>query len=325
MGKQAFDQKLEALEALRAAPDAPSTVEQLRKALKDRNGYAVSKAAHIVGELQLRALVPDLVAAFERLLIEPVKSDPQCWGKNAIVKALKDLEHHDATVYLRGTAHVQLEPVWGGQEDTAATLRGACALALVDCALDDFQVLIHLTELLADREKPVRIDAARAVGQMGREEGALLLRLKALTGDKETEVTGQCLACLLSLSPRDSITFVGRFLDHESREVRLEAAGALAESREPEALDALKRHWERRLDPETRRAILALLGGCPQPEAAEFLLKILDDASGDTATAALSALAASRFRENVRERVAAIVERKQDPKLNLELADQFAG
>ncbi len=166
MSKQAFDKKMETLEALRAAPATPSTVEQLGKALKDRNNFLVSKAAALVGELGLQELTPDLRAAFDRFLVDAVKSDPQCWAKNAIVKSLKNLGHDEPQVYLRGLKHFQLEPVWGGRADTAAALRGACALALAGCALDRITLLTHLVDLLADPEKPVRVDAARAIDQV---------------------------------------------------------------------------------------------------------------------------------------------------------------
>src|ERR1700726_1907985 len=161
MSKEAFDRKMEALEALRSTGASETTTEQLRKALKDRNNYLVSKAAALSGELGLQPLIPDLIAAFDRFLIDAVKTDPQCWAKNAIVKTLKDLGHDDPEVYLRGMRHFQLEPVWGGRNDTAATVRGACALALVACSLDRVGILRHLVDLAADPEKSVRIDAAR--------------------------------------------------------------------------------------------------------------------------------------------------------------------
>jgi HEAT repeat protein len=312
MGKHVLDKKLEALEALRAAPDSPDTAGQLQKALKDRNNYAVSKAARIAGDLQFRALVPDLLAAFDRFMTDPVKSDPQCWAKAAIVKALKDLGHDDAGVFLRGASHRQLEPVWGGREDTAGTLRAASALALVACRIDAFELLACLTDLLADGLKPVRIDAIRALAQSGQPEAALLLRFKALTGDREVEVMGECFAALLSVLPRDSVAFVARFLDSAAEDVPIEAAAALAASREPEALEALKGYWQRQADSEIRRTLLRLLGGSPLPEAAGFVLSVLEEASGETAAAAISALARSRYRESVREHVSAIIEGRAD-------------
>ena len=86
---------MEALEALRAAP----TIEPLRKALHDRSNYFVSKAAALAAELGMQDLIPDLVHAFDRFMIDPVKSDPQCWAKNAVSKALKDLGYSDAAFF----------------------------------------------------------------------------------------------------------------------------------------------------------------------------------------------------------------------------------
>jgi HEAT repeat protein len=314
VGKQALDRKLDALAALREARDSPSTAEQLRKALKDRNNYLASKAAALAGEMRLEALVPDLLAAFERFLTDAAKSDPQCWAKNAIARALKDLGHGDAAVFLRGLGHFQLEPVWGGRQDTAATLRATCALALPGCTLGDFETLAALIEALADPAKPVRIDAARAIAQLPRPESALLLRLKALAGDRDPEVTGHVFTALLSVAPRDSVAFVARFLDDAGPDVRAEAAAALAVSHEPAAAEALKRHWERLEDPLERRAVLAFLGSSPAVEAAEFLLSVIAAHSAHAADA-LAALAAGRYRGRFRERAAAVVAEAGDPRL----------
>ena len=120
-GKQAFERKLEALSFLRCGP-SEAAIDPLRKALKDRSNYLVSKAAGLAGELGLNALIPDLTAAFDRFMVDAAASDPQCWDKNAIVKTLKDLNHDDPAVFLRGIEHIQMEPVWGGTADTAMTL-----------------------------------------------------------------------------------------------------------------------------------------------------------------------------------------------------------
>lgn len=289
MSKQAFDAKIAALEALRATPD--SAAAALRKALGDRNNYTVSKAAGLVGDLLLSDLIPDLLAAFERALLDAPKTDPQCWAKNAIAKALKDVSHHDAEVYLKGLRHIQLEPVWGGSVDTAATLRGTCALALIDCQLDDLTMLTHLADALADPEKAVRVDAALALSRAGIPEAAPLLRFKALTGDPEPEVIGQCLHSLLQMSPRDSVAFAQRFLSHHhADDVRAEAASALAQSHEPAAVDALKKMWGAMLSPPLREALLMFLAASPQREASEFLAQLDTKESRE-------ALKSSRYRD----------------------------
>lgn len=296
MSKQAFDRKLAGIEALRSAPE-DTAVPQLRNALQDRNNYLAAKAAAITGDRQLHALEPDLIAAFERFMRDPVKSDPQCWAKNAIVKALKDLAYSDSAIYLRGSEHFQLEPIWGGREDTATTLRGACALALVSCQLDSFTILTRLTDLLADRAVPVRMDAARAIAQLSAREGALPLRLKVLAGDPEPQVIGQCLLSLLDLDPRGNLPFVRSVLDGEDADVRIEAAAALAQSRELEALERLKQFWDTQTDPQVKQALLTLFASSPLPESAVFLRSVAETASPQVAGWAREALRQSRHRE----------------------------
>ncbi len=80
-----------------------------------------------------RALsLPDLLAAFRRFLADPSK-DKGCLAKIAIAEALTRLEHEEAEIFLEGIRHMQREPVWGGTEDTAAWLRGLCAIGLAGC------------------------------------------------------------------------------------------------------------------------------------------------------------------------------------------------
>jgi hypothetical protein len=324
VSKQSFEKQLEELGALRAEPGSAATLAAVRKALRDRNNYLVSKAAALAADLSLSDLISDLLAAFDRFLLDPLKTDPQCWAKTAIAKALKDLGHRDAKVYLRGILHIQLEPGWGGSADSAGTLRGTCALALVDCQLDDLEILGYLVYGLADLQKPVRVDAATAIAQLGRMEGSLLLRLKLLLGDGEPEVMGACFSSLQSLTPQDAVPFIGKFLKGLDDEIRLEAAAALAQSREPEAIGILKNFWRERLSRELRGALVAALGGSPLHEAAEFLISIVDEESDDLAAGAVAALAASRFRAEMRDRIAAIVEGKENPGLTGIFEQKFA-
>ncbi len=156
-GKEAFERKLEALASLvRAASLAGRRRRAVaQKALKDRSNYLVSKAAASVGELRLTALIPDLLRSFDRFMLDPAKTDPQCWAKNAIVKALKDLNHDDPAVFLRGVGHVQMEAVWGTSVDTALTLRGAfCALALVKPARSIAKVFSRAWSIFLRTRRP---------------------------------------------------------------------------------------------------------------------------------------------------------------------------
>ena len=200
------------------------TPAALKKALSDRVGLLVAKAAKLVAEHQLRDLIPDLLAAFERLLENPVERDPQCWGKNAIAKALTSLDYRDSALYLRGSRHVQMEPVWAGQEDTAPALRGICLLGLVTCSdIRREVVLRRLVDAVMDPAQTVRIEAARALGEMAGDESPLLLRLKALAGDREPPVVGQVFDGLLRLEGPGAIQFIAGFFQGQAHAAFYEA------------------------------------------------------------------------------------------------------
>jgi HEAT repeat protein len=314
VGKQAFEQKMAAIEELRAAPDE-SARTQLRTALKDRNNFLTAKAAAIAAARRFQELIPDLVTSFERFLRDPVKSDPQCWAKNAIAKALIDLGHDDAAVFLKGVSHIQLEPVWGGVEDTATTLRSSCAMGLIASRLDSFSILVHLTDLLNDLKTPVRVNAARAMAQLSAREAILPLRLKSLAGDKEPEVIGATLAALLGLDGARQLDFVAKFLEHKDPEIRLEAVAALAVSREPGAFTRLKAFWDVPTDTALKKTVIDLIAAAPDREAAEFLLSVVEDGPSQIAAHALGRLLAHRHAAEMKQEIAAVVERRGDPEL----------
>ena len=305
--KKEYEQRLAAVEALRHSKPSAETTDALRKVLADRNNLLASKAAVIAGDQGLQDLTPDLLAAFDRFLKDAAKTDPQCWAKNAMVKALRQLGHSDATVFLQGTAHVQMEKVWGGETDTAAALRGVCALALVDCILPAKQLLSYLVDLSADKEKIVRIEAIRALSGTGLEEAELLLRMKALAGDAEVEVTGQCLSGLLELKAPGAVTFVEKFL-HAGEEMRFEAISALGIAPQPESVDALIRCWK-----ETRETgVIQALGLSKHPAGVDYLVHLCEEGPTMAASLALEALAKGRFREEARSGVQEAVERRGD-------------
>ncbi len=305
MSKRAYEEKLAALGALRESSDRAGVLDALRKALRDKNNFYVSKAAILTAELSLLELTPDLSAAFDRFLAGGAAADPKCWAKDAIVKALKELGYRGADVYLKGFQHVQLEPVWGGQEDSAAGLRGACALLLADSDLPDMAVLNHLSAGLADGEKTVRVEVARAIGQLGREEALPLLRYKALSGDREAEVVGHCLASMLELGEAAEVGFVARFLESDDDEVKAEAASVLAVSGEAAAMEALRKFWKSALPQDLRQAVLLSLGASARKEAVELLWWIAADEEEPShrRRAAREALRGSRYARDFAERL----------------------
>lgn len=288
--------------------DPDAAVPALRKALTDRVGLVVAKAAKVAAELQLGALLPDLLRSFDRLFEKPLERDPQCWGKNAIARALVDLDHRESAPYLRGSRWVQMEPVWNGREDTASTLRGICLLALPACPdVRREEVLRALVEGLTEKAQNVRLECVRAVAEMGGDEAPLLLRLKARAGDAEPPVVGQAFDSLLKLEGREAVPFVASFLDSAAPDIAAEAALALGASRLAEAEELLESAWHNTRDPDVRDALLRAISASRQPRAIDFLLDLVKNARAADASMALDALAIHRQTPDLWRQVEATV------------------
>jgi hypothetical protein len=285
--RRPLEETLRALRRVRQAPEAEESLRELRAVLGGEGSLAVARAATLVGELGLAPLVPDLVAAFPRFFVDPVRTDPGCAAKTAIVLSLRRLEQDERALYRRAASHVQLEPVFGGRVDTALDLRGAAALALAESAGPD--VLVDLAHLLADEEAPVRVSAARAVSVHGRDGGIPLLHLKALAGDPEPRVVTECLLALLRLDP-GALPFVASFFDRGDAAAEA-AALALGESRRADALPVLRGFLDRGSRRGLVRVTLLAIAALRRDEAVDVLLSLARDEPGPLAREALSALA----------------------------------
>jgi hypothetical protein len=301
-----FDKELAELEALSEAmksgsglgsgPDA-AQVEYLRKSLAHRNNFIVAKAARLVTDGELFALLPDVLAAYDRFFVDAVKSDPQCWAKIALVKALVKLEHRGKDVYLRGMRHHQDEPAWGGASDTAGALRGACTHALVDCpGISDAELLTVLLEPLTDADKTVRVEAARAIGQVGGMSPALVLRLRAMLArdEEEAEVSGAVFSALLGVEGARGIPLVAGYLK-EGDDLAAEAAFALSEMRTGEGLAALVERLSAGVDAWFGSVLLSAIALTRLPEAIDLLLGMVrrDERHAPAAVEALGRTAPS--------------------------------
>jgi hypothetical protein len=316
-----FDKELAELEALSeamksgSAPDA-AQVEYLRKALSHRNDFLVAKAAKLVTDAEIFLLLPEVLAAYDRFFVDAVKTDPQCWAKNALSKALVKLGHRQRDAYLRGMRHHQLEPVWNGSSDTAGALRSTCTHALVDCpGISDADLLTALLEPLTDSDKTVRIEAARAIAQVGGVSAALLLRLSALLAkaEPEPEVLGAVYSSLLSLEPAAAIPLVAKALE-AGDDTAAEAAFALAELRSAEALAALLARLRAGADTWFGSVLLSAIALTRLPEALEFLIAMIARDSRE-APAAIEAIGRIAPNAEIVARIAQAVEQADSMRL----------
>ena len=309
MAHRKIEDEIERLaELCRAGASAPATAA-LRKALADRVSLMVAKAARLAGEMRREEMLSDLLAAFDRLMEKPVERDPQCWGKNAIAKALVALDYRESARFLRGARHIQMEPVWGGEADTAVALRGICLLALVSCTdLRREEVLRALVDASTEREHTVRVEALRAIAQMEGAEAPLLLRFKARVGDEESAVVGQVFDLLLRLEGADCLPFLAGFLQSKKEEVCEEAALALGASRLPGAVELLGQALAAARDGAFREVLMRALSTSRQAAAIELLLGLLRNGRPADSAAALAALELHRGSPGIWSQVEAVMD-----------------
>lgn len=308
MAVRKVEQEIDRLSLLRTA-DPAEAIPALRKALGDRVNLIVAKAAKITGERRFSELIPDLLRAFDRLLENAVERDPQCWGKNAIATALKDLEHTESAPFLRGICHVQMEPVMGGQVDTAEALRGTCLLALVACSdLHRDDAMRCFVDALAEKSQSVRVEAVRALAQMAGMEAALVLRLKARIGDDEPTVAAQVFDALLSIEGEQAVPLLSDFLHSGKAAVRQEAALALGSSRLPRACDLLREAYSIARDPDFREVLLRAVSLARTESGLQWLLELVRTARKRDAVNALYALALHKSSDEIRRAVSSAVQ-----------------
>lgn len=321
MPHQSFDEQMAALDVLKGRELDAASITLIKKSLAGRSNFLVAKAARLGEDANLTDLIPDLLAAYDRFFSNAEKSDPQCWAKNALSRALSKLECRDKDVFLRGLRHHQMEPVWGGKSDSAGTLRANCAHALVACdGLDNQQVLIHLLDPLVDKDKSVRVEAVRAIAQLG-DAAIPVLRLRALIPGEEPEVLATCFSALLAIERDTAIPFVANFLD-AADDPAAEAAFALAETRIPVALAALLNRHKGVTEPWFAGVLLNAIALTRLPEAADFLISIVEREERE-APAAIEALARLSPNAELRARIEQAVLGTGSPRLQKALQEHM--
>jgi hypothetical protein len=269
------------LDKLSAVADLPreKALLELRKALTHSSNLIVARAAKLAVSFDLRELAADMAVAFARFMPphDFVKLDPQCWAKNELAKALAAFEAQLPLLFADGMKHRQLEPSWGGVEDSAGPLRGTCALALVQCRdVPSSDLLRLLTPLFTDKEVTVQMNAVRAIEQLGTDSSALLLRFRAELGSAEPEVLGACIGGVLRLEGHKALAWTASFIQSLD-ETSTEAAFALSEHRTPEAFEQLRIAYDRAADRiqhlELRETLLTAVAAMRLPVSTEWLLE----------------------------------------------------
>jgi hypothetical protein len=300
------------LGALRKSTDIKARDADIAKAIASKTSLIAAKGADLALELGIKDLAAALHKAFDRFMQNPGTTDKGCYAKTAIVRALYEMELNDLDIFLRGIHHVQLEPIWGGSADTAAELRGICALGLVRANYHD--VMNELAELMVDPDPSARLNAVRAIGYSENDlVGTPMLRMKLLSGDAQPEVIVEAFAALMKLAPARSIAFVARFLEKPDLEMREMALIALGQSRQPAAFDLLQSMYEREITIDKRRPLLAAIALTRLPAAQEFLLYVIADEHRDLSIAAIEGFKPFRSDSALRAKIQKAVDDRDEP------------
>ncbi|HEY6972155.1 MAG TPA: hypothetical protein VJA94_23285 [Candidatus Angelobacter sp.] len=315
------EQALDRLSALRHAAPGSEVTQELKAFLKNRSNVVVAKAAKIAGETHATELVPELMAAFHRLMANPEKLDKGCAATTEIAAALYELDYTEPEIYLLGIYHVQMEGSFGPPVDAAAKLRGVSALGLARTRHP--QALEEIVTLLVDAWQAARIGAVRALASNGGHAGSLLLRLKLLTGEQEPDVLAECFSGLLAGTGESALPLVASYVDSPDLAVAEAALLAIGSSRLPGAFILLKEKSARTAAGPLRRITLLAIAMLRSDEAVKFLLACLADGSAQTAKDALMALAIFRTNEKVRAQVEAAVVSRDDSSLTEVFRQEF--
>jgi HEAT repeat protein len=294
---------------------------EMRKRIGDRSNLVVAAAAALAAENGLHDLFGELVVAFDRFMTNPLKDDKLCRAKIAIVEALDRMEHPDTGVFLKAAAHVQLEPVWGGTEDSAPPLRSAALVALARA--DGVGSLPLLVDAMADPARDVRIASAVALGAVGSEAAGLVLRLKARLGDDDPDVFSECLGGLLELDAGENLPLVAEYLDPASPVACEAAAMALGKSRLAEAFEPLADCWRRAHSGELKQHLLLALALLRRPAALDFLVELVANGEEPDAVSAISALSIYKDDLRLRERIETILEGRAGSALQIAFGREY--
>lgn len=273
--------------------DADAAIEgELRLLLRHRSNYVVAKAAQLAADRGLSIFAEELTTAFHFFMHDPINRDPGCSAKMEIVNALRAFGEPVWDAYLAGAAHVQKEASWGPPIDTAPTLRGMCARALLGLGhADGFRV--HAV-LLRDNEPAVRAIAVESLAGVPDERSELLLRAH-IGYEPLHHIEMDAFEGLMRIAPDASFGFVAKFLHDDELQRVHGAALALGASHHADAFAALKTRWSDS-DDETRAMLALPLALLRSDEAFDYLIGEIGDRSERLGEAIVEALAL--FRED---------------------------
>ena len=265
----------------------------LLEALADKSPYVAAQAAEALGERDEHGDGADDRAAlavteqFAALCANGPKLDPGCHVRANLAFALGRLEYRPASDILRvGIKIVQIEAVGGVPFDTAAYLRGNCALALAqirdpDCVRDIALLLFDRSGFAfarASADPTIKMEprkaAARALSISSRLEARLPLTLKLVHPEnEEPEVLQECMTALVDLEDPHALEVLEPYLPHSDRHLAAYAALMIARTQLPGAA-ALLAQAVPSFSGDTLQAVVLALSTVRDPDAYDHLHRL---------------------------------------------------
>jgi hypothetical protein len=288
--------------------DASAKIAVVQKALSGKSTAVVATAARLAAKHGLSAVSHDLVDAMVRLSKDGDRVDPLCSARHALVEALVALGAGDPEPFVLGLAiRVGMQT----QLEAHSRLRIASALGLAQSRMPELDILEHLVNLLGDRDDNVRANVVRALSQLASREAALLVRAKAVCGDENVEVVGQCFVALLDMMPVEHLDFIAEMAMKRNDQVGGLALLALSGCQHPASIAKLTEYWHRKTDaPSKQDALDAIANSRHREQAIDFLLSLVEEGSPQVAADAIMALATARYKDVARDRLKALVEER---------------
>jgi HEAT repeat protein len=317
--KANVDAELARVRSASLEPQRPESAEVITEALSSKHARLVVAAAHLVKARRLEGYNQVLKAAYRRFLDDPVKRDPGCQAKLAVLEALDYSETMDDEPFVAATSLVQPEPAWGAPADTAAPCRARAVLALARLGHPD--LALFAGPLLADPDVSVRATTAEALGHSGSRPAAGLLLHKLAVGDEDPLVLLACMSSVLSLAAEVALERLVPLLAGRDEQRRELAAMCLGQSGRADACQALVAALAACVLSRERGVLLKALGLHRSDSALEALLEVVEGPNDADAQAAIAALAPRRFEPGLRARLEKVTQDRAD--LSATLAATF--
>lgn len=297
--------RIEAVNRMKRLP-VPDRIPLLLKAIRDKSNFVATMAAEQLGLCADYSATNEMLERFLWLSEAGDARDPGCHIRSHIAFAFGRLEHHAASEALKlGIRTVQIEGVGGVPFDTAAQLRGNCALALAQ--LHDREAVLEIAPLMFDmtdrmgKPNPYswRVVATEALVRTGEMSALIPIVIKLrYPGEEVPEVLQECLQAVVSLESRDAVAIIQPYLHNEDMYLASFAALMLAQTRKPEVPELIFECIQRFKGDALKAAVLAL-ASLREADARKVLYRLAEDDRKDVRVALREALASSEIEADV--------------------------